>query len=81
MTLTIVFKEISENVIKLDIEKHFSPKPRCITGPVLLYSNIMLHSQIKMSCAPNRIVKVNFPYANIVTFFLAGHGNLTQYVI
>ena len=28
MMLTIVFKETSVNVIKLDIEKHFSPNPR-----------------------------------------------------
>ena len=28
MMLTMVFKETSVNVIKLDIEKHFSPNPR-----------------------------------------------------
>ena len=55
MTFTIVFKEMSENVIKLDIEKHFSPNPLSVTKFVLLSSIIMLHAQIKMmSYAPNK---------------------------
>ena len=82
MTLTIVFKEISENVIKLEIEKHFSPNPLSITKFVLLCCIILLHEQIKMSYAPNRIVEMNFTYANKVTFFQAKiYVNLTQYVI